>query len=204
MEATFESNGFKVHIITEGLKERENALIYQAAQLMANVIGDPAFKVFCENYKYEITKTSGIWPYRKKWKETIRGFWHNQNKSGLEIHNHLMTGAEKLNGEIDNEADINLRIDRSFGRRCIGYTYKNSIWQYLCQWVFSSYGPENIASNLAHEWCHKMGYSHEYKKTSRRKYSVPYAVGDYVEYICKKNNFKKKVIMGLMLSKLED
>jgi len=159
MESTFESNGFKVHIITEGLREREDKLIFQAAQLMVNVIGDPAFKVFCENYKYEVIKT----------------------------------GAEVLNGKVDNEADINLNVDRSFGRKCIGYTYKSSAWQYICQWVMNSWGPEDIASNLAHEWCHKMSYKHEYKRTSRRQYSVPYAVGDYVEYVCKKKLLKKKL-----------
>ena len=46
---------------------------------------------------------------------------------------------------------------------------------------FDNFTPAEIAGNLAHEWMHKIGFDHDFNSTSRRPYSVPYAVGDLVE-----------------------
>jgi uncharacterized protein YjaZ len=90
-----------------------------------------------------------------------------------------MAGKEVLREAKNYQADIVLRIDRRRRRGVLGYTYPSSIKQWIYSWFLKS-DFKSVAGNLAHEWCHKMGYKHAYKYNSTRHHTVPYAVGDYV------------------------
>jgi hypothetical protein len=43
------------------------------------------------------------------------------------------------------------------------------------------------ASNLLHESVHGLGYTHDFNRTARRPYSVPYTAGSALDYCVKKN-----------------
>ena len=40
------------------------------------------------------------------------------------------------------------------------------------------------ASNLTHEWSHVLGFKHDFKRTKRRPFSVPYSIGAAFEICC--------------------
>jgi hypothetical protein len=175
----YKGNTFNIGIRMENVTEKERDKIVSAAESMGMVFNTDDFKKFCTRYEYIRKTTTGHLWWKRTNSELIKGF-HYTTKTGMEIYNHLLTGAESLSPETDNKADIFLRIDRSLKTSVIGYTYPNTNWQWIYSWVVRDWGVADIAGNLAHEWCHKMGYNHEFKYTDLRQYSVPYAVGYYV------------------------
>ena len=52
------------------------------------------------------------------------------------------------------------------------YTYRN--W-------FEQFTVAEYAGHITHEWCHKLGFDHSFQHNRKRKYSVPYAIGDLTE-----------------------
>lgn len=101
----------------------------------------------------------------------------------------IMSGAEKLSPEIDGEADISVTLDARDAGSVIGYTYPNTRMQWIYASFFGRATPADIAGNLAHEYCHKIGFEHEFNFTSLRQYTVPYAIGYLTREIA--NNLTK-------------
>jgi len=181
-----EHNDFKVKLEILNHKESEVSIITNAVNLMAIAMGDPQFEEFCRNYTYEIEKYKWSWFRYYSYKESYKGFWMNQGLTGFQVYTKLKAGKEVLSDETDYESDIYLEIDRSYNPGVIGYTYPSTKWQWIYQRIIDTWGAEDVAGNLAHEWCHKMGFSHESSSTDFRKHSVPYAVGYYVRDFIKK------------------
>lgn len=177
-----EHNNFKVKLELEDYKESEVPIIEGAVHYMALAMGDPSFETFCREHEYEVEKSSGWWFWRRTWKEKNVGFHMSQGLTGFQIYTRLMEGKEMEPEETydDYEADIYLRIDRKNKPGVIGYTYPTTKWQWIYQRIVDTWGIEDVAGNLAHEWCHKMGFEHESNWTEERRYSVPYAVGYWV------------------------
>lgn len=50
---------------------------------------------------------------------------------------------------------------------------------------FSTQTLPSLVNTVVHEYCHALGYSHDYYPTDNRPYSVPYAVGAIVEEIAR-------------------
>lgn len=175
-------NDFKVKLDLYNYKESEAIIIENAVYHMAKAMGDPEFEFFCRNHEYEIEKSSGFLWWRKTWKEKYLGFHMSEGLTGFQVYTRLMKGAEMEPEETqeDNEADIYLKIDRSYNPNVIGYTYPSTKWQWIYQRILDDWDYWEVSGNLAHEWCHKVGFEHESESTSKRKYSVPYAVGYYV------------------------
>jgi len=172
-------NDFKVRLLVENFKEHEELMLKKAVKLMARALGDIMFKEYCINYRYKIKHFKWTWSGKKTWYKEYKGFFDVGNLTQHQIYCQVMKGEEVLSedGE-DGEADIFLRIDRSDKPGVIGYTYPSSIWQWIYSRIFREYGPETVAGNLAHEWVHKLGFSH--KKKKRKKHTPPYAIGYYV------------------------
>lgn len=181
MYLTYAHNHFKLSVNALNFKEKEQILIKEAAYKMVLALGDESFKIFCLNYTY----TTKHCYYQNGSKICYLKYFHrfyNTDKKNSQVYEHLMTGQEsnpKLS-EVDQEADIFLKIDRNNGGNVIGYTYPSSKWQYIYKWVLDKRDSTYIAGNLAHEWCHKMGYSHKKNKGPHRKHTVTYAVGNFV------------------------
>lgn len=106
-----------------------------------------------------------------------------QFKTNQEIYDKIMSGAEVLQPEIDNEADIDLTIfnPKPF-QKVVGYTYGNTIRQWINRKFFWSLKVYQVAGNILHEWVHKLGFDHDYQRTKRRPFSVPYQMNAIVKY----------------------
>lgn len=183
MGVTFKEtlNGFTVNLYCESnLSFDEAYTLRQAVRHMASRLSSNEFKEFCINYAYEYkTSTGHLW-WKQYHTHYVEGFKYSDGRNGLEIYNHLMNGSEKLSmGVSDQTANIHLMIDRRLRRGVLGYTYPNTTKQWIYSWFLKS-DYRKIAGNLAHEWCHKMGYGHEYRYNQTRRHTVPYAVGDFV------------------------
>lgn len=167
----------KINITTKDLTAEENRKVNEAVQIAERVLNSDEFRIWCINHSYEkVTVTGKLW-WKRTYKQKVYGF-HDTNMTGKQVYDEIMAGKEVLDPVEDQEADIFLAVDRN--KRVIGYTYPNTKWQWVYSWVLDSWGPKDIAGNLIHEWCHKLGYSHEYNYTQNRQHSVPYAVGYYV------------------------
>lgn len=75
---------------------------------------------------------------------------------------------------------------RRFSTSTIGYTYPSVSWVAIYADKFRSMADCQIAANVAHEYSHKLGYTHSMKWTKDRPYSVPYGLGAIVEGLCSK------------------
>lgn len=178
-------NKFKVKLDLYNYKESEIQIIENAVIHMAKAMGDPEFEYFCRNHEYEIEESTGFWLWKKTNKKKYIGFHMNEGLTGYQIYTRLMNGAEMEPDETeeDQEADIFLKIDRSYGGSVIGYTYSTTKWQWIYQRILDTWDYWDVSGNLAHEWCHKIGFEHEsgsFSNNPAKKFSVPYSVGYYV------------------------
>jgi hypothetical protein len=112
-------------------------------------------------------------------------FYQNNGLSNLQIYNKIMAAAEELpkvtpaNQIID--LTVQLYTSSWFGRNVVGYTNPDTSTIYMNTYFYNYATPGGTASNMMHEWMHKLGFDHDYRSTSSRPYSVPYAIGDIVE-----------------------
>ncbi len=107
-----------------------------------------------------------------------RKFASNKGLTNEEIYQKFMEGRETLQQNTPGEMNFFLKLYNRPWSRVIGYTTGdtnviNINWKY-----FKNYKPGDVASNLAHEWIHKIGFDH----VSAKEYdSVPYAIGYIVQ-----------------------
>ena len=71
-------------------------------------------------------------------------------------------------------------LDKRYKKGVLGYTYPSTVKQWIYKSFFIDATYKEVSQNLTHEWMHKIGFGHPSKKTSTRKYSVPYACGYFV------------------------
>jgi len=172
---------FKVRAtLYQDIKELDQLKLTEALQQMADAISSQRFKNFCNDYAYKTYSCRGALWWRRCTSFMSRGFRKRNAKSQMEVYEHILQGSEVNIPEKDREADIHFVIDYRFSRNVIGYTYPNSIKQWIYYNFFKRYSHSDIAGNLAHEWAHKLGYGHSFKYNSLRKHTVPYAVGYFV------------------------
>jgi hypothetical protein len=97
-----------------------------------------------------------------------------------QVLDRILSGSETLTPIKDEEADINLSIDWDGSKRVVGYTYPNSVWQWINGWFIKSGSVADIRGNIWHEYMHKLGFTHPRKYSVTRQNSVPYQHGYYV------------------------
>jgi len=97
-----------------------------------------------------------------------------------QIYQRFMRGSETLSPEVDHELDI--YVDDYFSRkRVIGYTYPSIKTIFVNTRYFDKRSTKLIGSNILHEYSHKLGYKHDFKRTKRRSHSVPYKMNEIYE-----------------------
>jgi hypothetical protein len=69
-------------------------------------------------------------------------------------------------------------------KNTVGYTYPSDLIVYTNSKFHNSYDACNVASNLTHEWTHKMGFGHDMKWNRDRDYTVPYGHNSIIEKLC--------------------
>lgn len=62
----------------------------------------------------------------------------------------------------------------------IGYTYPGDKTIYTYRNRIRGFNAIGYASHLVHEWCHKLGFTHDFERSENRENSVPYAIGNMV------------------------
>ena len=106
-----------------------------------------------------------------------------KHKTNQEIYDHFMSGRETLDTTWDNEADIDQGIfNPKPWTRVVGRTWKNRTLQEINRKFFWSLPIWGVMGNILHEWGHKLGFSHDYKRTKLRPFSVCYQLNKIVKY----------------------
>ena len=115
-------------------------------------------------------------------KKGERAFASNKGLTNEQIYAIFMEGRETLQQDTPNEMNFYLRLYNRSWSRVIGYTDPstnliNINWKY-----FKGNTVNNVAANLAHEWTHKIGFTH---KSASEHDSAPYAIGYIVGQLVK-------------------
>ena len=150
----------------------QKAKLNSAIILLQKVVNSAEFKSRVLNFKY-----NGNYQ-----------FANNDGMSNSAIYDLIMSGAEVLSPESDNEIDIDITLYSSWFSRVIGYTYPGTLRTWVNAKYFNNMSTAGISSNIIHEWCHKLGFGHDFNSTSKRPYSVPYAIGYIVEELAARSN----------------
>jgi hypothetical protein len=96
-----------------------------------------------------------------------------RTKTPEEIVQHFFSGREVLEPTEDKEFDI--YVDNFFSwRGVIGYTNRNTKWMFVNTRFFDRNSTRSIGSNIIHEYGHKIGFEHHFKRTSVRPLSLCY------------------------------
>ena len=149
-----------------GFSAGDRAKAEAAITVIESVLGSEEFRQKVLNFTYN---------GRKQFVST--------DKSNDEVYAMLMAGKETYSQEADGEMNLNLNLYAPpFYKRwsVVGYTYPNTNQIFVNRYYYGTFQPEQIAGNFTHEWCHKIGFDHDFKRTSRRPASVPYAIGSMV------------------------
>ena len=98
-----------------------------------------------------------------------------------------MNNAQVIDRLVGKNTETDVEMYYSL-KRVLGYTYGNQpigkykIWinsRYMMEWNYCDLG-----SLLGHETSHKKGFSHSYKYTPSRDYSVPYSINAAFKQCC--------------------
>lgn len=160
---------FKTNVTyLEGFDSADEAKYNQAVALVKKVVATEAFRDAVINFTYN----------------GQRAFVDNKGLTNEEIYQSILDAAERLTPAKNNTLDVGVKLyyenSTVVGYTSTAYTYINVNTKY-----FDTYAINSVASNLFHEWLHKVGYSHDAAATASRPYSVPYAVGTIIRTIGK-------------------
>lgn len=159
---------FNVKMIRMNRDKEEK--VYRAIELLRDVVKSAEFKKRILNHKYKGRKI----------------FFQNRGLSNYQIYRKLLAGVEELNPYRNNAMDLELALFTDHSSNVIGYTLPTTRRVWMNTKYFNRYSTIQIAANLFHEWLHKLGFDHDYDRTMRRKYSVPYAIGYIVRDIARR------------------
>lgn len=128
------------------------------------IINSKVFKSRILNHEYQGEKT----------------FVDNGGLTNEEIYEKLMIGAETLMPDEDEEVDVDITLYYK-SNSTVGYTYPdtNRIW--VNDKFFATFTLGKVAANVSHEWTHKVGFGHDFNRTAKREFSVPYGVGTIIQ-----------------------
>jgi hypothetical protein len=111
-------------------------------------------------------------------------------KSMREVYNHLFSGADRRNHQIDHDIDFFVELYGYKNRysKTIGYVNNssNKIYTsryYLNKWMNQADGKAQAAGHWFHEYLHLMGYSHYQNKSTSMVYLGGYLVRDLAKEV---------------------
>lgn len=111
-------------------------------------------------------------------------FADNNGKTNAQIYQSILEAAERLRPAKNNQMDLEVELYYA-DNNVVGYTNTGTTQIWVNTKYFNQYAINSVASNLFHEWLHKVGYGHDSAATAKRPYSVPYAVGYMIRDIGK-------------------
>lgn len=155
-------NGEKINIKIEamdGFTEEEMDKFTIATELVVEIINSLEFKTAVLNA--DLIRTNGL--------------------KNSEVYDLFMSGKDQYEETADHELDIKITLYYSRGRT-VGYTYPGTKRTWINRKFFSSYGYETIVSNIVHEYCHNLGFTHPSRGYTHK--NVPYTYGDVAFALC--------------------
>lgn len=171
--------GLKVNVHTRNFKRsRDRKKLKKAVEILLTVINSERFKEKVLSHKFKGETT----------------FHRNNGLTNQEIYDLMMTGAEVLKPAKDKTMDFDLTLYRSWNpfSKVKGYTKPDTmrIWIHKKFYRRKSWSAINVASNLTHEWLHKVGFGHAFKNNPDRPFTVPYAIGYLVGDVAREMGYK--------------
>jgi hypothetical protein len=111
-----------------------------------------------------------------------KAFVQNNGLSNQQVYDLLMTGAEKYPRQTSEDQTMNFDLELYSPRwyqsnNVLGYTSQDTKTIFINRNFYNRAEIFEIAMNLTHEWCHKVGFGHDSRATERRPYTVPYGIG---------------------------
>lgn len=94
-----------------------------------------------------------------------------------------MNKEQVLNHLRNEKVTIELEMYKSI-KSTVGYTYQDTERIWMNRKFHDRFTTCEVASNIAHEIIHKLGYGHDSKPTKRRPFSVPYMTGTILGQCC--------------------
>lgn len=160
---------FKTNVTyLDGFETADEEKYNKAVALVKKVVATEAFRKAVLNHTYEGAKT----------------FVQNNGLTNEQIYQSVLDAAERLTPAKNNTLDVGVKLYYE-NSNVVGYTSTNITHINVNTKFFDTYAINSVASNLFHEWLHKLGYGHDSAATARRPYSVPYAVGYIIRDIGK-------------------
>lgn len=157
---------FSVNYVLRDFSSTQAQKMDEAIDKLVEIVNSETFKQRVLNHTYN----------------GVLSFVDNKGLTNLQVYQKLMQGSETLNPAIDSEMDIDITLYYS-NNSTVGYTYPNSERIWVNDKFFRSNSLGRVAANIIHEWTHKLGFDHDYNRTTRRNYSVPYGIGTIVQQL---------------------
>lgn len=151
---------FKTNLNYMNLTSTQITKYNKAVSIVKKVVGTEAFRKKVLNFRYA-GKTQ---------------FADNKGRTNSEIYQSILDAAETLKPVKNNTMDLGVKMYYQ-ASSVVGYTNPSITYINVNTKFFNSYTANQVAGNLFHEWLHKLGYGHDASATTKRPYSVPYAVG---------------------------
>jgi hypothetical protein len=162
-----------------GFSDADKGKIEQAAQAMSEALSSEEFKQAVLSFTYD-----GKEQFSNNQLADAAGRTIATNMSNQQIYDTMMESRETYLNNTDETAHIDLTLySPPFYKKwsVVGYGYPGQPQIFMNWNYFNSYDIAQVAANIAHEWTHKLGFDHDYNRTARRPYSVPYGVGCLVQ-----------------------
>lgn len=160
---------FDTNVQAIGMNRSQEDKIQEAEEKIKRVIASEAFKDAVLNFTYAGKKQ----------------FNDNRGLTNYQIYMKILDGAEKLSPSRNNQMDLKIRLYYE-NSNTVGYTSSLSPFINMNTKYFNKYTADSVASNMTHEWLHKIGFGHAVEYSRSRDYTVPYAVGRIIGTLARK------------------
>lgn|SRR5690606_7318026 len=160
---------FDTNVKTYNMTSSQRAKIQSAERKIIKVVGSEEFRSRILNHKYG---------------GKLR-FNNNNGLTNSQIYTKILQAAEKFKPAKNNTMDLNVKTYYQ-NSNVVGYTTTSSIYINMNTKYFNKYTANEVATNMTHEWLHKIGFGHAVNYSTSRDYSVPYAVGRIMGELAKK------------------
>ncbi|HXH32253.1 MAG TPA: hypothetical protein VNJ01_15735 [Bacteriovoracaceae bacterium] len=153
----------------DGFDSKQKAKMLDSFALLQKVVNSQEFKDRVVNFKNSRGE---------------RAFASSTGLTNEEIFGMFMEGREELQVNTPGEMNFYLRLYHKRWSSVVGYTSPDTNVISINKKYFKNYGLNEVAGNLAHEWCHKLGFGHA---SAAEHDSVPYGIGYIVEELAAKS-----------------
>jgi hypothetical protein len=166
----------KVKLHVESATQEERQKLEAGAALLQKVLESPLFELAVKEHKYPSYTTIKTGWFRRKTLTT----WEYGFTGGIgasTVLKAIKDGKEVTSVEIDNELDLHISMYSKWGK-VVGHTTPwESLKIYVNRKFFGSNPVWDVASNMAHELTHQLGFYHVAEPTA---YDPAYGIGKIV------------------------